>query len=144
YAASMTANTIKKGTNDLYYHAGAILSPNGEKMQVKYYQFPSWSQLETSPSNLQLEEIKNTSEDITYSFKSLRPSWVGNKPIKQDIVTTEHNPAIVSCIGKLFLLYSEGSSQPTLKLCTASIESFNPTSKNDEIKWGNPLQINVN
>lgn len=144
YADNMTDTLVHKNSDGLYYHAGAIMSQNGSSMSVKYYQFPAWTQLDTPPSNPQLEEMTTVAEDITTSFKSLRPSWIGNQPISQDKVTTDHSPSITSWNDMLYMIYSDGSSNSKkLTICTANAADYQPESNSAAPAWSDPSHIKI-
>ena len=132
---------IKKNSDGLYYHAGAVMSQDSDDLKVKFYQFPAWTQLDTPPDNPQLDTI--VSDTISTSYTSLQPHWAGNVPISQDEVTTDYAPAIAAWDDILYMFYADGSSSknPPLSLCTANAAGLTPE---DTAIWGAPNAITVN
>lgn len=144
FAPNMDPTLIHQNAAGLYYHSGAIMYQSGDDMVARYYQFPAWTQLDTAPSDRHLEEITELSEHITTHFKSLSPTWIGNKAIKQDDVTTEKSPSITTWNDMLYMLYADGSNTAHLKMCIANAADFHPESKDAKLSWSKPLEIKVN
>ncbi|WP_158640542.1 metallophosphoesterase [Anseongella ginsenosidimutans] len=144
FSPNMTDTLVHKNNDGLYYHTGAIMHQSGSDMAVKYYQFPAWSQLGPRPDTPKLEEIGAVAENITTSFKSLKPTWIGDVPISQDEVTTEHSPSVATWNDVLYMLYADGSDSPKLKVCTANAADFQPEKKGSVLHWSHPSKIGVN
>jgi|GEM_PF-1115540 len=143
YSAKMNDKIIHN-QGGFYYHTGAIMLYNGKDMDVKYYQFPAWSQLDHAPENLNLEEIDVLAEQITTTFKSLKPSWIGDVMIAEDEVTTDHSPALTNWEDKLFLLFVDGNDNRSLKICTANAAAFQEESRAADLDWSNAKDVRVN
>lgn len=121
----------KTGSAGLYNHAGAIFILNGSSINVSYYQFPAWNNLDAEPGNPQMTLIH--SETISSDFKFLLPTWIGNAQIDSSNVKTDHNPAMVNWNDKLYLLFTDNSGN--LSLETANVSAYQPTSKNQAPAW---------
>lgn len=144
FAQNMDPSLIHRNSDGLFYHSGAIMHQSGDDLKVKYYQFPAWTQLDTAPSGRHLEEITEFGETITTHFKSLAQTWIGNKAIKQDVVTTEKSPSITTWNDMLYMLYADGSGTAHLKMCIADASDFHPENKSAKLNWSKPLEIEVN
>jgi len=145
YGPNMTDTLVHKNSDGLYYHVGAIMSQSGSDMAVRYYQFPAWTQLDTTPPDLHLEEITAVRENITTSFKSLKPTWIGNQQISNSVVTTDEAPALTTWNDMLYMIYSDGvNDSKNLMLCMANVSGFKPSTTNATPPWGRPVNIKVN
>ena len=135
---------IKSNDNGLYYHAGAVMAQNAKsssEMDVTYYQFPAWTQLDQTPSDLKLDAF--VSEKITTSFKSLKPNWIGNVPISQDNVTTDFAPSLTAWNDILYMLYADGTTKdPELTLCTGNAALASDYNSNTSI-WSDKSTVLV-
>ncbi len=121
----------KTGSVGLYNHAAAIFILNGSEIDVSYYQFPAWNNVDPQPSSLPLNQIH--SETINSNFRFLTPTWIGNQQIDPNDVVTDHNPALVNWNEKLYLLFADGSGN--ISLATADVSDYRPTGKNQAPNW---------
>lgn len=141
FAPNMNENLIEKH-GDYFNHAGAIMHQDGSDIKVRYYQFPSWSQLNTSPPPKNLTEIREVAERINTHFTSLKFSWIGDTKIKEDLVTTEHSPAITVWDNKFYMVYT--NKDRTLALASIAKEDFGMESGVLKADWSQvePVQMN--
>lgn len=145
FSANMTDTLVNKNADGLYYHAAAILNPSGSNMNVKYYQFPAWTQLDTPPSSPQLTEMTTVAETIGSKFVSLSPTWIGDKNISANNVTTDLSPSLTTWNDHLYMLYiNNGSNNGKLTLCTSDVSNFAPTNTKTLPQWGSPATIQIN
>lgn len=122
---------IGVSSSKLLSHVGSMLVLDGNSITAKYYQFPAWSQLDPVPSNPQLEKIHD--ETISNSsFKSLSPSWIGNKKVDKGDVESKKGPAIAGLKDKLYLVYNKDE---VLHMSVADVSDFRPTSSSDKLSW---------
>ena len=141
FAPNMEEKLIQQNKNGLYHHVGAILHQKDSVMKAKYYQFPAWTQLDPVPNSPKLEEITEVAEEITTSFTSLKPSWIGNQVISENNVTTDKSPAITSWNDMLYMLYNDGDN---LKVCTANTADYRPENSKSVPDWSSPANVKVN
>ena len=129
-------------TNGIYSHAGAIMTQKGPELDVKYYQFPSWSQLDDAPTNPQLTEIREVAERITETFTSLKPSWIGDIPIKENTTTTDHSPSVTVWDETLYLVFVNGNNKDgELMLCTINTSDIHLENRELKGNWSSPQPV---
>ncbi|MBZ4189421.1 metallophosphoesterase family protein [Niabella beijingensis] len=127
----------------LYSHVGAIMSLKDSEIDVRYYQFPAWSQLVDMPANAQLKEIPEVAETIrSTSFKSLKPRWIGDIPIKKEVVVTNHSPSVAVWDETLYVAYIDGRNQNNeLVMCSVKIKDIHIENEQLKADWKDPQSI---
>lgn len=126
---------IGQNSSGLLSHAAAILTfdDNTHDVQVDYYTFPAWSQLDSVPTSPSLtliatESISHDSDD----YVSLSPSWIGNRQAtykdshnNTKNFDTESAPS-AACFNKmLYVAYRNESNN--LAWFGSDIENYKPT-----------------
>lgn len=149
YAKNMKVDLVHKNANGLYYHTGAIMSQVKNQdhydMMVKYYQFPAWTQLDSTPDDLSLDEITEVAETITTSFTTLMPTWVGDVAINENDVTTDHSPSITTWNDLFYMVYADnGNNQNKLTACIANMGNYDRDHHDYSRVWSAPVSICIN
>ena len=140
YTGSQTdpVQIIGQNASGILSHAAAVLSfdDSTNDIEVNYYTFPAWSQLESAPTNpapalklIAQESISHDSDD----YISLSASWIGNKQARykdKDNKTvnfdTESAPS-AACFDKtLYVVYRNESNH--LAWFSSDIENYKPNS----------------
>lgn len=138
FASYMDQNLIDQ-TKGIYSHVGAIMSQQGSEIGVNYYQFEAWSQLDEPPVGRQLKEIPEVAEKIApTSFTSLKPSWIGDIPIKAKEVKTSHSPSVAVWDESLYLAYvDKKDNKNELKLCNIKTSDIHLENRQLKGAWSN-------
>ncbi|SDD78519.1 metallophosphoesterase family protein [Niabella drilacis] len=147
FAPNMNEHLVDQTGSDekkkLYSHVGAIMSLKDTEIDVKYYQFPAWSQLVEMPANAQLKEIPQVAETIKPApFMNLKPYWIGNVPVKEKVVVTNHSPAVAVWNETLYMVYVNGNDlDDGLSLCSVKISDIHLENKRLKANWNGPQSI---